>query len=67
MQSPAPEEEQLQEPIYAEDHPAGKKLGRKGSGRQRDEHESAMCPWGKKPLMVSWAALDKVLPAGKAK
>lgn len=47
VQRPAPGEEQLQVPVHAEGHPAGRKLCRKGpgsSGGHRAEHEPAVCP-----------------------
>lgn len=47
VQSPAPEEEQPQGPVYSGGHPAGKQLGRKrpgGPSGQQGEHKPAKGP-----------------------
>ena len=47
VQNPAPGKEQPQAPVHAGSSPAGKQLGRKGSGGpggHQVEHEPVMCP-----------------------
>lgn len=64
---PALGEKQFHTSPYAEGHPAGKQLVRKGSGspdKHKVGHEPVMCMLWQKGLPVSWFALSKVLSAG---
>lgn len=66
LQSTAAEEEKHQASVHAGGHWNGKQLHQKrtwGSGGVQAEYELVMTGW----LMLSWAALQSVLPEGQRK